>query len=52
VDTNTIATAVPNAKRSGKLRKILFLFFLALAGSSKIPTVAAAAVGPKKRGAV
>jgi hypothetical protein len=52
VDTDTIATAVPNARRSGKLRKILFFMFLALAGSSKIPTVAATAVGPGKRGAV
>jgi hypothetical protein len=38
VDAFSTANRVPNAERSGKLRKILFLLFLALARSSKIPT--------------
>jgi hypothetical protein len=38
VDEVDNATRVPIAEKAGKVRKIIFLLFLALAGSSKIPT--------------
>jgi hypothetical protein len=38
VDVINTANAVPKRQRGGKVRKILFLLFLALVRSSKIPT--------------
>jgi len=38
VDEDDYANDVPIAKNAGKMRKIIFFLFLALAGSSKIPT--------------
>jgi hypothetical protein len=38
VDEVDDATGVPIAEKAGKVRKLFLFLFLALAGSSKIPT--------------